>query len=115
MLNPLRRTGVGQGAKLSAWNSQRNAGKAAKAESRQGSKPTSQRSRQHPEEIGRGIKAESRSGVTSQPPKVAVKTQQTSGKAQRLTAGVRQQANLPKQGRWWIPELISGTQGSIQN
>jgi hypothetical protein len=60
-------------------------------------------------------KAESRSGVTSQPPKAATTYQQKLGKAQRLRAWVGQQTNLQKQGRWWIPELISQTEGSIQN
>jgi hypothetical protein len=29
--------------------------------------------------------------------------------------GVGRQANLPKKGKRWIPELISGTEGRIQN
>jgi hypothetical protein len=32
-----------------------------------------------------------------------------------LRLGMGQQANISKQGRWWIPELISGTEVSIQN
>jgi hypothetical protein len=38
--------------------------------------------------------------VTSQPPRGATNTQQTSREAQRLTAEVGRQANFPKQGRW---------------
>jgi hypothetical protein len=37
-----------------------------------GDKPTSQRSHYHPEEVGRGTKAESRGGATSQPPKAGL-------------------------------------------
>jgi hypothetical protein len=63
----------------------------------------------------RDRKAESGSGVTVQPPKGATSTQQRAGKAQKLRTGVEQQANFPKQGRWWTLELISGIEGSIQN
>jgi hypothetical protein len=73
--------------------------KQQKLRSGAGDKPISQRSHRHPAEIGRDIKAESRSGMTTQPPKVAASTQQRSEKAQRLKVGVEQQANLPKQGR----------------
>jgi hypothetical protein len=45
----------------------------------------------------KATKAESRGGPT---------------KAKR---GEKQQTNVPKQGRRWIPELISWTEGSIQN
>jgi hypothetical protein len=84
-------------------------------EQEQGKKPTSQRHCSQPAEIGRGIKSGNRSVVTSQAPKRAASTQQISGKIQRLRSRVGWQAYLLKQGRWWIPELISGTEGSIQN
>jgi hypothetical protein len=65
--------------------------------------------------MDKAAKAESRSSVTSQPPRKAASTQQRLGKTQRLTAGVGWEAILPKQGRWWVLELISWTEGSIQN
>jgi hypothetical protein len=80
--------GVGQGAKLSAPNSQWNARKTAKAKSG--------------------------GGATSHPPREATSTKQKLRKAPRLRVWVGQQANLPKQGRWWIAELIYGTEKSIQ-
>jgi hypothetical protein len=55
-----------------------NLGQATKPESK-GDKPSSQRSCYHLAEVRRGTKADSEGGVTSQ---------------------------LPKQGRYWIPELI---------
>jgi hypothetical protein len=62
-----------------------NTGKATKAESGSGGKPTSQRSQ--------------------------TSTEQRSREAQRLRVGVGQQASLPKQGRWWILELVSWDRG----
>jgi hypothetical protein len=56
---------------------------------------------------GKAKKAETGGGVTSQPPRGAATNQQRLGDAQRLRAGVGQQASLPKQGKWWILELIS--------
>jgi hypothetical protein len=52
--------------------------------------------------------------VTSQTTKGATRTQQRLEKTQRLRARMGWQANLQKQGRWWTPELISGTKDSIQ-
>jgi hypothetical protein len=61
-------------------------------------------------------KAERGGRPTSQPPRGdAGGTQQRSGEAQRLREGAEWQNNLPKQGRRWITELISGTEGSMQN
>jgi hypothetical protein len=92
MLNLPRRTGVEQGANLSAPNSQWSnmcAHKAAKAE------------------IG--------SRVTSQPPRGAAHTQPPGpSRDQKRHKDWEQEwgwhANLPSQGRRWIPELISGTE-----
>jgi hypothetical protein len=53
-----------------------------------GKQAATQRNYPHPAEIGRGIKAKSRTGMTSQPPKRATNTQERSGKAQRLRVGV---------------------------
>jgi hypothetical protein len=86
ILNLPPRMGDGQGAKLSVPNSQwTNVGKAAKAESR--------------------------SGTRSQTHRWATSTQQKSEEAQRLRVELGQQANLPKQGMWWIPELILWDRG----
>jgi hypothetical protein len=79
-----------------------------------GNKPTSMSCHQHSTEIWRGIKADSGSGVTSQPPSRATSNKHRLGKAQRVKVRVGQQAYLPKQGMWWILELITGTQGNIQ-
>jgi hypothetical protein len=68
-----------------------------------------------PWRTGLGAKAEHGGGVTRQLPRAATSTQQRFGKAQRLRVGVGWQANLPNQGRWWILELTSGAEGSIQN
>jgi hypothetical protein len=42
-------------------------------------------------------------------------TKQRSGEVQRLRAGVGQQANLPKWGKWWISSWSHGTDGNTQN
>jgi hypothetical protein len=62
----------------------------------------------------KAARTESR-GRTSQPPRGSTSTQQRSGKAQRLSAWLEGQTILPKYGKRWILELISGTEGSIQN
>jgi hypothetical protein len=90
ILNLPQRTGMGQGAEFSALNS-------------------------HWTNVGKPSNAENGDRATNQSSRGAVNTQLRSGKTQRLWVGLGQQDNVPKQGRWWILELISGIEGSIQN
>jgi hypothetical protein len=46
-------------------------------------------------------------------PRGAASTQQRSREGQRLRMGVGIQANLPKQGKWWILELILWDRGQF--
>jgi hypothetical protein len=56
-------------------------------------------------------KVESGGEATSQPPRGAVSTKQRSGEVQRMRVGMGWQANLPKWGRWWVPELVLWDRG----
>jgi hypothetical protein len=86
MLNQTWRMGVGQEATLSMSNS-----------------PWWTRVKQQRLRGGSGNKQTSQKKWTS--------TEQRSKEAQRLRAGVGQQANLSKWGKWWIPVLISWNRG----
>jgi hypothetical protein len=65
--------------------------------------------------VGKATKAESKGGATSQPPRGAASTKQRSGEEQRLRGGMELKANLSKQSRWWIPDLISWERGQYKN